>query len=147
MFLEVLRAQHVVQPVIKRAQIGVHLALQVAGQEAQLFPGFDGGAGQDNAGHPLLAEGGDRRRNGKVGFARARGADAKRNGMMGNRFHIFFLAKGLGFHRLALGGDAQHIACQGVHLAFTPLAYQAEHILDGLRADGVAAPRHFQQGG
>ena len=47
--LEGFRPQQVKQAVIQRAQIGVHLILQIAGQKAQLLPRFHGGAGQNNA--------------------------------------------------------------------------------------------------
>src|SRR6476659_8299715 len=44
---------HVVERVVARAQVGVHLLLQIAGQEAELLAGFDRRTGQDDAAHAL----------------------------------------------------------------------------------------------
>ena len=43
--LKIFRAEHIKQAVVQRAEIGIDFALQVAGQEAQLFAGFDSRAG------------------------------------------------------------------------------------------------------
>ena len=60
-FVVGLRAEHVEQGVVERAQVGVDLVLQIAGQKAQAFPRLDGGAGQDDAVDLLGPEGRARR--------------------------------------------------------------------------------------
>src|ERR671925_46374 len=47
--VDALRIQHVVERVEERAQVGVHLRLDVTGQEAEPLAGLDGGAGEDHA--------------------------------------------------------------------------------------------------
>ena len=69
--------QHVVQRVIERAEIGVHLLLQVAGQEAQALPGLDRRARQHDAVDPPGLQQGDALRHRQVGLAGAGGADAE----------------------------------------------------------------------
>ena len=46
---DALGVEHVVQGVEERAQVGVDLGHQVAGQEAEALAGLDGGAGEDDA--------------------------------------------------------------------------------------------------
>ena len=44
--------EHVVERVVERAQIGIDLFLQGAGQKAEALAGFDGGAGENDAADP-----------------------------------------------------------------------------------------------
>ncbi len=48
-FVDLVAGQHVVQRVVERAQIGIDLFLQVAGQEAQPLARLDRRARQDDA--------------------------------------------------------------------------------------------------
>ena len=55
-FGEIVRAEHIKQAVVQRAQIRVYLALQIAGQKAQLLACLDRRTGQDDAGYLLVPE-------------------------------------------------------------------------------------------
>ena len=72
-----LGVEHVAQGVVEGTQVGVDLVGEGAGQEAQVFPGLDGGAGQDDAAHLAGEEAAHGLSHRQVGFARARGADAE----------------------------------------------------------------------
>ena len=52
-----LRPQHVEEGVVQGPQVGVHLALEIPGQEAQPLPGLHGGAGENDAVDLLVPEG------------------------------------------------------------------------------------------
>ena len=47
--LDAFDVQHVVERVVQRPQVRIHLLLQVAGQEAELLAGLDRGAREDDA--------------------------------------------------------------------------------------------------
>jgi hypothetical protein len=72
-----LEAEHLVQRVVERAQVGVDLLRQVAGQEAELFAGLHRRAHQQYASHALLQQRLDGAGDGEVGLAGARRADAE----------------------------------------------------------------------
>src|SRR5690606_10535187 len=75
--LQPLEAEPVVQRVVKRTQVGRHLVLQVAGQEADPLPRLHRRARQDDAVDLAFLEGLDRGGNGQVRLARTRGADGE----------------------------------------------------------------------
>ena len=75
--LGALGLEHVVERVVERAQVGVDLGHEVAGQEAESLPGLDGGAGQDDAVDLLGLEGLDGQGHGQIRLAGARRADAE----------------------------------------------------------------------
>jgi hypothetical protein len=52
-----LEAEHLVQRVVQRAQVGVDLLRQIAGQEAELLAGFHRRAHQQDAADLLLQQG------------------------------------------------------------------------------------------
>ena len=47
--LDLLGLHHVVEAVEERAEVGIDLGDDIAGEEAELFAGLDGGADQDDA--------------------------------------------------------------------------------------------------
>ena len=55
--LDAIDFEHVVERVVERPQVRVHLLLQVAGQEPELLARFDGRPRQDDAAHLLLRAG------------------------------------------------------------------------------------------
>ena len=83
-------------------QIGVHLALQIAGQEAQPLPCLHRRAGEDDAVDLLVPEGGHGGGHRQVGLAGARRADAQGDGVLLDGVHIPFLAQVLGLMGLPL---------------------------------------------
>ena len=72
-----LGLQQVVERVVERAQIGVDLFLESAGQEAEALACFDRGAHQHDAANLLGQQGSRSHGDGEIGLARAGGADAE----------------------------------------------------------------------
>src|SRR5687768_17633413 len=60
---------HVVERVVERPQVRVHLLLQIAGKEAELLTRFDGRTRQDDAAHLLCEQVAHRLRHREVGLA------------------------------------------------------------------------------
>jgi hypothetical protein len=78
---DLLRVEHVVQRVEQRAQIGVDLGHQVAGQESQALARLDGGPREDDAVHLVARERGRRHRNRQERLAGARRPHAEGDGV------------------------------------------------------------------
>jgi len=88
--------QHVVEGVVQRAEVGIHLFLQGAGEKSEALAGFDGRASQNDTADALANE----RLNGhgyrEVGFAGSGGADAEDEVVALDRFEIAALRNGFG---------------------------------------------------
>ena len=80
------------QRVVQRAEIGIHLGLQVAGQEAERFAGLDRGPGQDDPPDPLAGQRLDRLGHGEIGLAGAGRPDADHDVVGGDRLEVVPLA-------------------------------------------------------
>ena len=100
-----LGVEHVVQGVVQRAQVGVDLLAQRAGQEAEPLAGLDGRPGQDDPvdllGLQRLHGLGHR----EVGLAGAGGADAEDDGVLVDRVDVALLVQRLGPDRAAAVGQ------------------------------------------
>ena len=83
-----LGVEHVVERVVERPQVRVHLLLQVAGQEAELLARFDRRPRQDDAAHLLGEQERDRLRHRQVGLAGAGRADAEHDVVLLDRVEI-----------------------------------------------------------
>ena len=94
--LNLLGREHVVQGVVKRAQVGRDFFVEVAGQETECFAGFDSRAGEDDARDFFLLERLHGQRHRQVSLARASRADAKGQVVLANGFQVAFLADGFG---------------------------------------------------
>ena len=146
-FLIRLGAEHLKERVVQRAEIRVDLALQIAGQEAQPLPRFDGGAREDDAVDALGAEGGDRLRHGEIGLARAGGADAEGDRVLLDRVEIAALADGLGLDGLALGRDAHDVAGELADLLLASFADELEDVAHVLLGDLLSLCGELQKAG
>src|SRR5690606_22066513 len=73
----VLEAEHFVKGVVQRAQVGVDLLCQVAGQEAELLARFDCRAHQQNAADLFTLQCIDGAGDSQIGLASACWADAE----------------------------------------------------------------------
>ena len=104
--LGLLDVEHVVERVVQRAQVGVHFLLQIAGQEAKLLAGFDGGPREDDAAHLLREQVAHRLRHRKIRLAGAGRADPEHDVVLVDGFEIAPLVGG--FRRnAALAGRPQ----------------------------------------
>ena len=128
------------QRVVERAQVGVDLLVERAGQEAQPLPRLDGGPGEDDPVDLLLLQRPDRLGHGQVGLAGAGGADAEDDGVLVDRVDIALLVGRLGADRPAARGED----VEGEHL-HRPVGGELEHRdapLDGVgRQLGATAHR------
>ena len=97
--------EEVVEGVVERAEVGVDLLLERAGEEAEAFAGFDGGADEDDAADFLGHEGGDGHGYGEVGLAGAGGAEAEGHVGLLDGFDVLALVGRAGLnHALDAGG-------------------------------------------
>src|SRR5438093_1289592 len=93
--------EHVVERVIKRAQVRIDLVLQRAGQKSQPLTRFYCGTRQDDAVDTLRQQRRNGHRHGQVGFARTRRPDAEHHVVLLDGFEIAALVDTLGLHRAA----------------------------------------------
>ena len=126
-----LGVEHVVQGVVQRAQVGVDLLAERAGQEPEPLAGLDRGAGQDDPvdllGLQRLHGLGHR----EVGLAGAGGPDAEDDGVLVDRVDVALLVQRLGPDRAAAVG--QDVEGEHVGRALGRLGAQhRDHALDGL---------------
>ena len=133
---DLVAGHHVVQRVVERAQVGIDLFLEVAGQEAEAFAGFDGGAGEHDAVHLAGGEHGHGLGDGEVGLAGAGGAEGEDHFVAGQQVHVGGLARGARADGAALGADGRKI---GQRQARVFDFGEADGGIDLAGADGLAA--------
>ena len=100
--MEALRAEHIEQRVVERAQIGVDLLLKIAGQESELLARFNCGAGEDYAVDFLCAKSRHRHGDREISFTCAGGSDAESDRVFADGFDIFLLTERFRLDRSAL---------------------------------------------
>jgi hypothetical protein len=91
-----LKAHQVVQRVVERAQVRVHLLAQVAGQKAQLLAGFHRRARQHNPLHRAALQRVHGHRHRQVGLAGAGRANAEGDVVVGNVVQVHALHRSAG---------------------------------------------------
>ena len=138
-FLHLLKPHQIVEGVVQGAQVRVHFLAQVAGQKAEFFTGFHGGAGEHDALHRAALKRVDRAGHGQIGLAGAGRANAKGDVVAGHALQV----QGL------VGGAPTHLAAPGLHAqSFVARRGQggvaAEHELNLLGRDGFFG--HLVQG-
>ena len=137
---DLFKAEHLIQRVIQRAQIGVDFLGQIARQKAQLLASFYRRTYQQDAANLLALQGVYRAGDGQVGLAGARRADTEVDVVLLNGAHIILL---IGPARLNghLAGTQDHrlmivaTAVQGLTQALQPRLLQIQ--VHGIRAQGV----------
>ena len=95
-------SHHVEQCVVERADVGVNLLLERAGQEAQVLTGLHGRAREDDATDVAALQGAHGHGHGQIGLAGARGPKAKRHGVVADALDVAALTGGLGANGLAV---------------------------------------------
>ena len=123
------------QGVVERADVGVDLVVERAGQEAQPLAGLDGGAGEDDPVNLLVLQGLDGLGDGQVGLAGAGRADPEDDGVGVDGVHVPLLVEGLGTDRLPAAGED----VRGEHLGGRDVVVDhADHPLDGVGGEALA---------
>ena len=115
--------EHVVQRVVERAQVGVDLLVQGAGQEAQALPRLDRGPGQDDPVDLLGLQGLDRLGHGQVGLPGAGRADGEHDRVLVDGVRVALLVQRLGPDGPAAGGQDAN----GQHVGRAHAALGAQH--------------------
>ncbi len=100
-----VRRQHVLQGVVERTQVRIHLLLEVARQESERLAGLHRGAGQDDPPDGLLVQRVDRHRDGEISLARSRGPDADHDVVPGHGPEILLLPTRLRLDDLLRAAD------------------------------------------
>ena len=129
------------QRVVQRPQVGVHLLGQVAGQEAQLFAGFHGGAGEYDALDLLVFQCHHGHGDGQVGLARTGRPHGKGRGVALDGLDILLLAQGLALHLPSPVGDGDDIPHDFADAVGLALGGQADGIANARAVHGLA-PQH-----
>ena len=101
--------QHVFEGVEQRAQIGVDLGLQVAGQKAEFLAGLDGRTGKDDSTDLVFLEHGNRDGHGQIRLARSRRPDAEGQVIGQHRLDIFRLPLGGRLDELLVRENSQRL--------------------------------------
>ena len=97
------------QSVVKRAEIGVHLFLHVARQEAEPFAGLNGRAGQHNPVHAARLQQRDTLRHRQIGLARTGWPDPKHHVAAREHINIGRLGRAAGRNRALAGADCRQV--------------------------------------
>jgi hypothetical protein len=88
-----VETHQVVQRVVQRAQIGIDLLRQIAGQEAEALAGLDRRAGEHDALHQFAFEGVDRAGYGEIGLAGAGRTNAEGDVVFLDVLKVFDLSR------------------------------------------------------
>ena len=104
-----LGRHHVVERVIERAEIGIDLLLEIAGQEAEPLAGLDGGAREHDAVDTAGLQHRHRLRHREIGFAGAGWADREHRFRAGEEFDIAQLPGAQRRDGAAAGADRRQI--------------------------------------
>ena len=140
MLLEGVAPQHLAERVVQRPQIGVDLALQIAGQKSELLARLHRGTGEYDARNLLLLERGHGHRHRKEGFAGARRADAEHDCVFLDFIDVILLADGFRLDRLSAAGQTDAVVVNGRQLVLLALGNHRHHIVDRVDVD-VAVDR------
>ena len=105
-----LRPHDLIERIVQRTKIWIHLALQVTWKETQFLSGFYGRPGHDDPGHFLIPESSDCHRHGKIRLARSGRADSECDHVVSDGIYIFLLTVGLGADRLPADRVADDVA-------------------------------------
>ena len=107
-----LLAQQGVQGVVEGAQVGVHLLLQVAWQEAEPLACLHGGAREDQPLHLALLQHAHGLHGSQEGLAGAGGAEGQGEVVALDRLHVGLLFEGARAQQLAGLAAGQHLAAE-----------------------------------
>ena len=124
---------HVVQRVVERAQIRIDLFLQVARQEAEALAGFDRGAAQHDAFHPVGEQHRHRLGHRQVGLAGACRAKREHHFVACERLDIGVLPRRARPHGAAAGANCRQVGERqpGIVVGSVQHAYGRVHITGG----------------
>ena len=86
------------QRVLQRPEIRRYFFVKVARQKTERLAGLHGGAGENQPGHPAVAQRRERHRHRQIRLARARRPDANGDVVLADGVEIFFLADRFGGH-------------------------------------------------
>ena len=83
--LELVGSKHIAERIIERSQVWVDLVVERAGQETEVFAGFHGRTGENDATNLLVLKSTHCFRHGQIGLTGTCRANAKSDGMRFDR--------------------------------------------------------------
>ena len=104
-FGHAVEAHQVVECVVERAQIGVDFLCQIAGQKAEFFACFDGGADEDNAFDLVFFHGINGCGDGEIGFTRTGWTESEDDVVVQQRADVAVLTRGAPAYAAAFGAE------------------------------------------
>ena len=108
-FGKTFRSHDLIQGIVQGTQIRVYLTLQITGQKAQLFSGFNGRSGQDDTAHLVVLKSGDRHGHGQIRLTGTSRSQSEYDHVFPDGIHISLLPQGLGLDRLSADGMADAV--------------------------------------
>ena len=132
--LDFFDIEHIVEGVVEGAEVRENLFLEISREEAEGFPCFDGGAGEDDTTNLIGFEVGDSKGHGEVGLTGAGRADAEGEIVVANGVDVRFLKEGFREDGWFFCGDLNSAGPD----AFKVFAFAAMDRLEGI-AKFVAA--------
>ena len=138
-------AHDLIQCVIKRTQIGIDLALEIARKESQLLACLNGGSGKNDPGNFLIAKSSYCHSHGKIGFAGSGRSHAEHDHLLTDLFHIILLSESLGLDGSALYGITDKILVDLLHHGADLLHGKGKCVIHILLCDGIASARKCVQ--
>ena len=133
-----VEVDHVVQRVVERAEVRVHLLRQVAGQEAELLAGLDRRAREHDAREAVLHELGDGHRHGQVRLAGTRRPDAEHDVEVADRVDVRLLRDALRRDHALVRRDEDRVEEDVAEARPAVAGQDAERVLHVGRVDRVA---------
>ena len=140
-----LCAEHVEQRVVQGSEIGIDLALQIAGQKAELLARFHGGSGQDDAVDFLGSKRSDRHRDRQIGLARTGRTDRDGDGVVLDRGAVALLTHRFRLDGLTLRRHTNTVGREGLDLLLAAVVDQRDTVGDVLLRELFAAVQKAQQ--
>ena len=130
---------NLIQRIVKRTQVRIDLALQIARQKTQFFPRLDRRTRQDDPAYLATLKCLYRHRHRQIRFSGTRRTDAKYNHLLADQIHVLFLSHRFRFDRLARDRPADDILIDLENLFVLLREGQRQGVINILLGNGIAA--------
>ncbi len=151
--VEFIHGKHIVQRIVERAQVGIYLFFQVAGQKTEAFAGFYSRAGKHDFFHQFIFQCAHGQRYGGVGFTRTGRPEGKNDVVGVDHLDHPFLVAGFGLDRLPVATEQDRISIAAVAIngnTHLERIFSAEQVFHGLNGQFLVFAQvthhHFEFG-
>ena len=142
---EILRTHDLVERVVQRPQIGIHLTLKVTGKKAEFLARFYSGSCHDDPLDLLVLERGDRHRHSKKGLSCSRRSVREYNEVVPDGIYVLLLSQCLGLDRLSADCVADDIFVKIRQPAGIRLVFHLDSVIYALVLDLSPGSRKSRQ--